>query len=201
MDGARGTWDAELGGGVERRGGRVIHPPAILPYLFLTLAGCASMAASPHSYRFSRVSDAPAASTRRPDPAIYTVRLLPSTPGRAATVSRTAGDSAGTDDLLRIEVKDDDTLEYQLTIYNKHRRVFTSGSLYRGRPSPANLIATLFSGEELSSQYIQLRGTGLIPRSLDTRSVMSILRTNPGAIVVRIEGQDKSGLSLQGFLR
>jgi hypothetical protein len=112
------------------------------------------------------------------------------------------GGTPRTTGTLRIVVRDDDTIEYQVTVQNEQRRTFTGGHLYRGNPNAGGLeVATLFNGVSLSSRYIQLRGTGIIARHVDVTELMEDLRVHPADFVARIESRGASGASLLGALR
>ena len=102
---------------------------------------------------------------------------------------------------LKIVVNDDDTFEYQLTIFNGARRAFGGGYVYHRLASPDSVVMTLFSDETLAGRYIQLRGTGVVPRAVDLHALAQGLRASPEEYVFRVEPRTKSGLALQGTTR
>ena len=141
---------------------------------------------------------------RRQGPNAFTVNLVPTVLLQPAAAL--AGNAGGvepdrTTGTLRVVLHRDDTIEYQLTIFNEDRRTFSSGHLYRGTADPDHLVATLFAGEVLSSRYIQLRGTGSIAKDVQPRALLDQFRETPGDFVVRIDGRAGSSAVLQGTLR
>jgi hypothetical protein len=144
-----------------------------------------------------------APSLPRQGPNAYTVSLLPNVVAQPAP-SAQGGDSSVTADrttgTLRVVLRDDERIEYQLTIFNEDRRTFTSGHVYRGTVDAEHLVATLFTGELLSSRYIQLRGTGSIGKVVPARALLDQFRESPHEFVVRIEGRTRSGAAIQGTL-
>jgi hypothetical protein len=129
--------------------------------------------------------------------------LLPSgasQPAPGSTSSDSGANANRTTGTLRVVFRDDDRIEYQLTIFNEDRRTFTSGHVYRGTPDTDHLVATLFSGELLSSRYIQLRGTGSLVKAVQARALLDQFRENPNDFVVRIDGRTRSSAVLQGTL-
>ena len=142
-----------------------------------------------------------APTSRRPGPNAYTFQLLPSgmsqpapaTPGSDSIADRTTG-------TLRVVFRGDDRIEYQLTIFNEDRRTFTSGHVYRGTADPDHLVATLFTGELLSSRYIQLRGTGRVAKAAQAGALLDQFRESPTEFIVRVDGRTRSSTILQGTL-
>jgi hypothetical protein len=102
---------------------------------------------------------------------------------------------------LKIVVKDDDSFEYQLTISNRARRAFGGAYVYHRIASPDSVVMTLFSGETLAGRYIQLRGTGVVPRAINAHALAQSLRASPADYVFRVEARGRQGLALQGTTR
>jgi len=102
---------------------------------------------------------------------------------------------------LRVVFRDDNRIEFQLTIFNEDRRTFTSGHVYRVTADPEHLVATLFTGELLSSRYIQLRGTGRVVNAAQSPALLDQFRESPNEFVVRIDGRTRASAVLQGTLQ
>ena len=141
--------------------------------------------------------------SRRPGSNVYTIRLLPSGESRSAPAAPGSDGSVVADrttGTLRVVFRDDNRIEYQLTIFNEDRRTFTSGHVYRGTADADHLVATLFTGELLSSRYIQLRGTGSVAKAAQSPALLDQFRESPNEFVVRIDGRTRSSVVLQGTL-
>ncbi len=137
-------------------------------------------------------------------PNAYTIHLLPSGASQPALVA--PGTDSGvvadrTTGTLRVVFRDGNKLEYQLTIFNEDRRSFTAGYVYRGTAEPDHLVATLFTGELLSSRYIQLRGTGRVVKAAHGTALLEQFRESPNEFVVRIDGRTRSSAVLLGTLQ
>lgn len=89
---------------------------------------------------------------------------------------------------MQIIVNDDDSFEYQATIYNPRGETFTGAFLRRGDPSTGGeILATLFSDVTLGTQYIQLRGTVVVSRTTRLASLAEELREHPRAFSVSVQ--------------
>ncbi len=135
-------------------------------------------------------------------PVAYSVRLAP----RARPASADGGDDGDGQQVesrnsgsIRLIIDDDDTFEYQLTIQNQARRTYTSARIYRGDPeNGGQLVATLFDDVAMGNRYIQVRGTALVQRALDSHQALDALRSHPDEYVFRVDAGDRSAAALQG---
>jgi hypothetical protein len=51
--------------------------------------------------------------------------------------------------------------------------------------------AVLFTGEQLTGRYIQLRGTGAFPPGVDRHALLADMRENPASFVFQVESRGK----------
>jgi hypothetical protein len=135
-------------------------------------------------------------------PLVYSVRLTP----RARPASADGGDDGDglqvesrNSGSIRLIIDDEDTFEYQLTIQNQARRTYTSARIYRGDPeNGGQLVATLFDDVTMGNRYIQVRGTALVQRGLDSHQAVDALRSHPDEFVFWVDAGDRSAAALQG---
>jgi hypothetical protein len=166
--------------------------------LVLTLAVIAGAACARLSP--SESVPAPAVAAARPHhhqgPQSYTAHLTPS--DSLSTLHLGDGGSTHSNGKMRFVLRDDDTFEYHLTIYNDDRRVFSAARIYRRAPADERVVVTLFTGETLSGPYIQVRGTTPVRPDVDPHEWLAELARNPSEFVIRIEQRGGAGGGLQG---